>query len=274
MSARSRGYARLLAVAGLTAFVGLVGHACIIPDTYIQVRTTDENSNAVRLVEGIPLDEEAGAACDADTQSCPMAPLTALPSYLDPSQSSFQFCICGEDKLDDNRLGGVLLFAEDADEEEGEARDSLYAALLLDWNPTLGESAFDYVAYRSYLDPRFPLDLYVSSYEFAVIKRPRPFVRSITLQGESGRFDLCNEAGRDISPGMHTLTVMVTDRYWFQTEPTIIDNTDVDVETMPVVLEGVPDIAAGATYDIETYVFQCLEEGDEGCNCVETEASP
>jgi hypothetical protein len=64
---------------------------------------------------------------------------------------------------------------------------------------------------------------------------------------------------------------MVTDRPWFTTEPVAIGTEG--GETMSVTLEGVPDIAAGATYDIESYVFHCYDEASEPeqCNCVETE---
>lgn len=267
MSSSTRTLSLLLAVPLLVA-TALAVHACIIPDTYIQVRTTDENLHGVRIVEGIPLDEPARAACDPNNLACPMPDATGLPHFLDPANDSFKFCVCSENKIDDNRLGGVLFYAEDADEEEGSPRDSLYGVLLLDWSPTLGESAFDYVAYRSYLDARDALDLYFSSYETTIIKRPRPWVRSMTLNDETGHFDLCNGAGRVLAPGDHTLTLMVTDRPWFTTEP-LDGGTETGLDTMAVTLEGVPDISAGATYDIETYVFHCFEEGDEECNCVE-----
>jgi hypothetical protein len=245
-----------------------VGIACIIPDEQIQVLVADVNASPVRFVEGITLDEAARCACSASSCECPMPGVTGIPTYLDPA--TYPFCVCGDNEIDVGRLYGLEVFVEDQDEVEGVPSDSLYAAALLDWDPTLGESAFDYVAYRGYLDPRDPLDLYYSSYE-SPIKRPPPFVRSITLRDATQRFDLCNGAGRPIAPGYHTLSLIVSDRAWFQQESETIDTSDTGesdpLETGPITLDGVPDIAAGATYDIQTYVFVCLEGSDPLCNC-------
>lgn len=241
-----------------------LGLSCIIPDRDIQVRTTDFNLYPVRFVEGIVLTEEARCACDADTCECPLPDFTLLPTFLDPNEH--KFCICKENKFDDNALPGVQLFVEDQDEVDGEPADLLYAAALLDWSPTLGAPAFDYVAYRGYLDPDEPLNLSSShDYENNVIKRPRPYVREIELVAtqvnDEDAFDLCNGAGRPLLPGFHTLSLVVTDREWSKR----VSDTGVEVSQ-----HGVPDIAAGATYDIQTYVFHCLAEGEEGgCECVE-----
>ncbi|MFV8756096.1 hypothetical protein ACNOYE_36555 [Nannocystaceae bacterium ST9] len=264
-----RGWLSLIVIAGAaTAGVAL---ACIIPDTDIYVFSLDENVSPVRFVEGIPLSEEAHCACNKSCE-CPLADQTSLPTFLDPNLDEYQFCICDENRIDENRLPGVLLFAEDQDEFDGEPTDELYAALLLDWSPTLGEPAFDYVAYRSVVDPRQELLRYFSSYE-TPIKRPRPWVRSINMTDSTGRFDLCNGAGKPLSKGFHTLTVIVTDQFWFQTSAGFSDTTESGdtggPEPMGAVLDGVPNIAEGATYDIETYVFNCFEEGEEGCQCAD-----
>lgn len=245
-----------LAMGGVLALV--IGFACIIPDRDIQVRTTDFNLYPVRFVEGIPLSEEAKCDCSAACE-CPLPDLTGLPAFLDPNDARFQFCICSENKVDDGRLPGVFLYVEDQDELDGEEADALFAAALLDWSPTLGVPAFDYVAYRNYLDPGIPLNLSYSSYENVVIKRPRPYVRSIELTLDDA-FDLCNGAGRTLEPGFHTLSFIVTDRDW---------SRRISDEGMEVTNDGVPDIASGATYDIQTYVFQCLAEGDPNCGCAE-----
>jgi hypothetical protein len=238
----------------------MLGLSCIIPDRDIQVRTTDFNLYPVRFVEGIPLTEDARCDCDADACECPLPDFTQLPAFLDPN--AFEFCICMENNYDANRLPGVFLYVEDQDEVDGEPADLLYAAALLDWSPTLGVPAFDYVAYRSYLDPSISLNLApVGSYENDVIKRPRPYVRSIALTFDDA-FDLCNGAGRPLEPGFHTVSFIVTDREW---------STRISDEGMKVTNEGVPDIASGATYDIQTYVFQCLAEGDDGCGCMAIE---
>jgi hypothetical protein len=235
-----------------------VGFACIIPDRDIQVRTTDFNLYPVRFVEGIPLTEQARCDCSATTCECPLPEFTGLPAFLDPSLPTNQFCICSEGKVDEGRLLGTFLFVEDQDELDGEPADFLYAAALLDWSPTLGVPATDYVAYRDYLDPGESLNLSFSSYENLVIKRPRPFSRSIELILD-GAFDLCNGAGRPLEPGFHTLSFIATDREW---------SKRVTDEGMEVSNDGVPDIAAGATYDIQTHVFQCLMEGDPNCKCM------
>jgi hypothetical protein len=268
----SRGVVSLVIVgAATTAAIAL---ACIIPDTDIYVFSLDQNEHAVRFVEGIPLSEDARCACDPNTCECPIADQTSLPPFLDPTVESYQFCICGEGAIDENRLNGTRLFAEDQDEFDGVATDDLYAALLLDWNPTLGVSAFDYVAYRSYVDPSKDLDGYFSSYESQIIKRPRPYVRAINLIDDTSRFDLCNGAGKPLTPGFHTLTVMVTDKPWYRKPSGFADTgddttSDTGPEPMEVEQHGVPDIAEGATYDIETYVFHCFsaEEADPECQC-------
>lgn len=272
MSTRARLFGdRMPAVILAGAAVIGLGLACIIPDRDIQVRTTDINIYPVHFVEGIPLTEEARCACSATACECPMPAFTFVPPLL-ALDTGYSFCICGENSSDPFALQGISLYVEDQDEVDGKPIDALRAAALLDWDPTLGEPAFDYVAYRSYLDPRAPLDLSViSSYESDVLKRPRPFVRSVTLKDGEGRLDLCNGAGRPLDPGFHTLSIMVTDRQWFQRDPAASETSTEGEETpdgMAVVLEGVPDIAAGATYDIQTYVFECLVDG-ETCECVD-----
>jgi hypothetical protein len=246
-----------LAMAGVMALA--VAFACIIPDRDIQVRTTDFNLYPVRFVEFIELTEEARCDCDPNTCECPLPEQSGLPAFLDPSDIDlqFQFCICSEGNIDEGRLQGVYLYVEDQDEVDGKPADSLYAAALLDWSPTLDVPATDYVAYRNYLDPGALLNLSVSSYDTDVIKRPRPYTRSIELDLDDA-FDLCNGAGRPLEPGFHTLTFIVTDREW---------SKRITDEGMEISNDGVPDIAAGATYDMQTHVFQCLAEGDEKCGC-------
>lgn len=264
----------MLALCGAAALG--IGIACIIPDEQIQVLISDVNIYPVRFVEGIPLDESARCACSSTSCECPLPGSPGIPTYLNPDDTAYQFCICSENKIDAGRLYGVEFYVEDQDEVDGEPSDSLYAAALLDWDPTSGDSAFDYVAYRGYLDPRRPLDPWYSSYEQSVIKRPRPYLRSILMRDLTGRFDLCNGAGRPVGPGFHTLSLIVTDRMWFQQEGAVVETTegegdgDGDSLTMPITLDGVPDIAAGATYDLQTYVFRCFEETDENqCGCME-----
>lgn len=251
----------------VAAALGLLGSgvSCLIPDHDIQVLSTDVNRSPVRFVEGIPLTEEARCAC-SESCECPMALATSFPPFLDPEDPAYQFCSCGQNKYDMGRLNGITLFVEDQDEVDGEADDIIRAAALLDWDPTLGDPTSDYVAYRNYLDPEEPLNLVITPYETSVIKRPRPYVRDIGLGDIDGFFDLCNGAGRPVGPGFHTFSIIVTDRPWFRREGASVDSGG---ESMAVVQQGVPDIAAGATFDIHTSVFQCLEEGDDNCDCVD-----
>ena len=264
-----------LAALGLGVVVGgfALANACIIPDRNIQVFTTDINPSPVRFVEGIPLGEDASCAC-GDSCQCPTPDFVGLPTYLDPEDELYRFCICSVPKVDSNRLRGFTLYVEDQDEEDGAAKDDIRVAALLDWDPTYGDPPSEYIAYRSYVDPREPLAPEISYYEGAIIKRPRPYVRSLTLVDTSGRFDLCNGAGVPVGPGVHTLSFIATDRPWFQREAMEV-GTDTGgsdgLEAMPATLEGVPDIANGATYDIETFVFACLSEEDESCSCVDPE---
>ena len=259
--------ASLLAAA---AALGL-GIACLIPDRGVIVLSSDFNLNPVRFVERIPLETETLCACDATNCQCPLPEPTGLPTYLDPELAEYQFCICEGDRVDENSLGNFVLYAEDQDQfEDGSPQDLLYAAALLDWDQTLEASPFDFIAYRAYLDPQQELALApVSPYENP-IKRPRPYVRQLPLGNPDGRFDLCNEAGRTLTPGVHTLSFIVTDRSWTERTPedSMVDGTDEPLVST-VTLEGVPDIAAGATFDIRTYVFTCLAEQDEDCQCAD-----
>lgn len=276
----SEGRARIWRAALVAGAAALgIGIACLIPDRGILVLSSDFNRSPIRFVEGIPLEPEALCACDPVNCQCPLPELPALPYYLDPEVPTYQFCICEGDRVDTKRLPGVTLYVEDQDErEDGSPRDTLYAAALLDWDPTTGESPFEYIAYRRYLDPQSELELIgsISSYENLIIKRPRPYVREIPFNDESigAGFDLCNDSGRAIEPGIHTLSVIATDRFWASSGSDGEMTTGVDDEGpgSVVTLEGVPDIAAGATYDIQTYVFNCFAEGDELCGCDDPDA--
>ena len=253
---------------GLPLCAGVLGLgvACLIPDQLIVVESSDQNPSAVRFVEGIPLGEVANDACGGE---CPMATATALPYFLNPDDPAYQFCICSEDLQDAGQLPGAFLYAEDQDaNNDGSPADLLYAAALLDWDPTTGDPATEYVAYRSYVDPQKELQLAsAGAYQTLIIKRPRPNVRTIPLSFNS-TFDLCNGAGRIVGPGLHTLAIMVTDRPWTVRDPETGDSSDSE---STVTLEGVPDIAAGATYDIQSYVFNCYVEGDVQCGCEDPE---
>ena len=82
----------------------------------------------------------------------------------------------------------------------------------------------------------------------------------------SDRVDLCNDNnGSSAGVGLHTVQFMVTDRPFFRV-------VGEEVERQQC---GVPDIAAGATYAVVNYVFECIdgtsEETADRCDCQEAD---
>ena len=234
--------------------------ACIVPDRDIRVIREDTNESPVRLVEPPPQSQlikcECAGPCeelppeDIAALSCPVPPSTALPHFLDPIDGTqWQFCSCAEGRVDAKRLPGVFFYVEDQDSEDNAAKVDLYGVLLLDW--PAGADPHDYIAYTQALDPLVPLQIKTSTYETEVILRPPPRLREFRVQNlTTGSFDLCNDADKPVTEGYHTLTVLVTDRFWYTYE-------GVDIQP------GVPDLLAGATYDTATYVFHCIEDNPE-----------
>ena len=107
------------------------------------------------------------------------------------------------------------------------------------------------------------------------IERPDPHLKNWTLAGQP-QVDLCNDNdGTPLQPGTHQLRVIVTDRPWYRPVlldaegAVLLDDEGESVLGDPVI--GMPDLAAGASYDTATYVFQCFDGFDmvEGmqCNC-------
>lgn len=265
--------ARGLGARGLLGLVVASG-GCIIPDAGIVVQDEFLNMGAVRIVEPTPVTVRADEDC-AELPSfngCPQVPVS-LPSGL--IRPSSPLCVCLENEGDFTLGGGFDIFVEDPDiDAEGDPKDEILGALFLDMPPD-AEDPGDYLAYINRLPPELPARRF-RAIEVQTIERPDPHLKSWTL-GEQGPVDLCNEDDRvKADPGIHELRLMVTDRPWYR--PLLYDASgeavrDEDGELVydePVI--GMPDLAAGATYDTTTYVFQCydssstLPEGIE-CNC-------
>lgn len=231
--------------------------ACIIPDHEILIEDEFENRHPVKIVERTQLTEDADDACAAAVTGlagCPQAP-TGIAHFFDPAE--YQFCSCdkGSKARDDRPLLRFSIYAEDADRtEEGDPLDELYGAFVLD--STSAIAPHERVVYRMRVNPQVPaLDAAQPAYEDA-IGRPSPALREFSVENENEEVDLCNEAKDvELDRGWHTVQFIVTDRPWFTPE----DGT---------IQEGVPDLAAGATYDTTTYTFFCYhwEEDPEECN--------
>ncbi|MFY0531290.1 hypothetical protein [Nannocystis pusilla] len=176
-----------------------------------------------------------------------------MPHFLNPAYAEkddfdgnitypYAFCTC-PDEQKDNKGFDLVLFVEDQDEEARtrEAKDKIYAALLLDvpqgtWYP------YDFADYLRYYDPERQLDPLETPYKPA--GRRNPQLRQLVVGGDQTGIDLCNGGRTRLSKGFHTLTVMVSDRPWFKP-----DGLARQV--------GVPDMDNGATYDSTHYVFSC-----------------
>jgi hypothetical protein len=232
--------------------------ACILPDRDINIVNEDiQNKHAVKIVEPIELTDDARLACEeaaaeADEEVCPQPGTNPLPHFLDPTIEEYRFCSCDALETHSKKLRETTLYVEDRDEDRDKTPDTLYAAIQLDLNPD-DPNPHLYVAYEYLVNPAIPLSL-DNQLEYQPIKRPDPKLRELKLGTGDRRIDLCNDAGsQPLAPGFHRLRVIVTDRAWF---------VDEDGNSKP----GVPDLAAGATYDTADYVFHCDDrETNDDC---------
>ncbi len=271
-------------MAGVVASAVVVT-ACILPH---RIQATDENRSnrhPVRIVDAMLLPPEADDACIAksmDLDECPQpgqSPETVLPKLLDPNKNvDYEFCSCPEGQRDSRAQNAFAVYIEDRDGADSLNYDILYAALLLDYDPSRPVTE-DIVRYQSYIDPEAevppPLSL---ADEQLPLGRPDPLLRRLQLGNSATRVDLCNASGSGpLAPGLHTLTLMVTDKPWFTEE---LPFEDEDSETGPPTVEtagiqevshpGVPDLANGASFDTVTYTFNCFDHataGELGVNC-------
>lgn len=241
----------------ITAFVALAGvNACILPDRDI-VLSGEYNASPVRIVEPTYLSRSArNGVCERVRAkgSCQrQLSLAPLPHHLSPD--SFPFCRCTQsDRQDPGRLPALRILVEEAD------GDPLYAALLLDSPASQKDPAF-WEYFSAVADPSLqrggrpslppdPSLFWVSEH------RAGGTLKEIVLGGAQG-LDLCNAHPRiRIQSGWHTLTVLVSDRPWFQPEE----------QEGPAY--AIPDIALGATFARTQYSFYCdTETPDDATSC-------
>ena len=133
--------------AGLLAVLGC---ACIIPDTDIDVQPNRTNPGAVRIVQAIAVSAQANESCAQEPgfEVCPVPPDTVVPGLIELENQAF--CVCEGGGRDGNALGGFRIFVEDPDvDEDGAPRDTLIGAFLLDVDPDT-DSLSQFVAYTNY----------------------------------------------------------------------------------------------------------------------------
>jgi hypothetical protein len=238
------------------SLVGLSGAGCILPDRDIVIEGEFANRGAVRLVERFEFGEAVNDECglEAGLSSCPLP-----PDALHPGLLRDDFCICPlVDSFDQNALTSFNIFVEDPDRDpDGAPQDEIRGALVLDLDP-FQDDVKDRVAYRDYLDPQRPAEPDTNSIYKNVIERPDPQLRVLKVfDTATGRVDLCNPPGGSLTPDIHTIHVIVTDRDWY---------TPIGTDGQPGnQQDGIPNLPAGATYDTAVYTFNCGE--GESCNC-------
>lgn len=284
-SARARPVAWAMSLEAALSGCALSGCAlsgCILADKDIEIEDEKiSNRTPVRLVEPVVLSDEAELACDANLEdmrvvTCPQPatdPRDALPHYLDPNyiitsddspSRPWYFCSCAPGQRDDRALS-YTLYVEDQDEKPKtrDPRDPLYGALFLDLPPRT-DAPDKYVDYPRNLNPLAPLDL-AQDIDYRPLYRRDPHLRQLVLGDTDVPLDLCNGGRTVLAPGLHTLTVMVTDRPWFK--------GDLDIPQV-----GMPDLASGATFDTITYIFYChVDSGDDSddstknCTCLDSD---
>lgn len=282
-NARPRALA-LFALAGASA--------CIIPDSRIRVVGDFTNEGAVRIVQPTFITEEADLACADIDDVGGLAACPGVPPGLPTGLLSGSFCTCAAGERDGRAALRFEIYVEDPDvDEEGRPSDDVLGVFLLDVPFGVIEDPTPYVAYGNYLPPDQPAALFTAG-EFPVIERPNPNLRSWTI-GEDV-VDLCNDnqgqpiAGLAAAPspdedppvqtGLHELRLVVTDRPWYR--PPLLDEDDEPMrdEEGEILrgdpMFGVPDLAAGATYDTRSFVFRCYSPvapppGDCSCQAPE-----
>jgi hypothetical protein len=255
----------------------LLGCACIIPDRDIRLEVDEpENGSAVRIIEPTPLAKEMSEICTRpnikdepkpDPTFCQQVRPSPVRSGLLRSPVG-AFCICPSDMHDADAIPSFSIYAEDGDGDE------LYGVFLLDPDP-FSDAPDAAVAYRRYwaagregssVDTELP----------SVGREPVRHWEFRIRRDKRDRVDLCNDSGRGpLTPGLHHLQFMVTDRPFFTPQAFDDEGNPRFENGKPVygnVQEGVPDLAAGATYDTVSYVFECQLPEEVGCTCEENDA--
>ena len=277
---------------------GLIAAACIVPDRGIQFVGGPGNPGAVRILEApaVPaawtqwcLDRDADvyARDEANVEGgtgvfCPAIRPTRSGGLIRDLDGDL--CVCPDGQRDARAPQRWMIYAEDPDLDGDEPADVLYGVLLLDPDPGASRPTAA-VAYENYLQPcgpgtnlespRYleePYDtdddrrLYPVRVEPPIARNEAPQWEFAIDDASNDGVDLCNDDnGTALEPGLHNLQFMVTDRPFFTAERDGLEREQC----------GVPDIAAGATYAVVNYVFECLdgtlEENQERCACEDIE---
>ncbi len=245
---------------------------CILPDQGINIVRDGNNEAPVRFVEPVFLSEFARCACqpescdpddtarhDPDDATCPQPIGSGLPHFMDgDADLQYSFCACAAAGFDPNRLAATQLWVEDQDKD-----DSIFAAAFLDLELAKGDASDPSSNGKEYLratiQPHVPLiDIVSPQVDFREDHPVRElrFTSGFSPTGDEV-LDLCNPPGSPLSPGWHTVTLVVTDLPWASYSSGGIEYS----------LAGEPDVANGATVDTTTYTFKCLSSVDGACDC-------
>lgn len=264
MSARSNG----------AAVVALLGaSACILPDRDIRIESGLDNEEAVRIVQRAPtlaeMDERCNLEKNFDAAYCPQVRRTRASGLIAPAEGDF--CLCPDG--DRRAIASFEVYAEDGPD------DTLYGVALVDPDPS-DEDPQDAVAYKKYTQPGRAGERIDAGEDRAGDRTSPPTGRApvdlwvFPIDDASGNrlVDLCNDADIPLSPGLHTLRFMVTDRPFFRPRNVGFDGepavtADGDPAFGPEQW-GVPDLAAGATYATIDYVFECRDASDPEADCL------
>jgi hypothetical protein len=268
---------------GRLALLSLSACACIIPDRDIQIDPGIDNVSAVRIVERAPDLPEMDELCNVDDlqkaelEYCPEVRKT-LPSGL-VRPSAGEFCVCPAGPRSDRRaVPNFLIYAEDGDRERDRPKDTLYGVALLD--PDLAQdSPNNAVAYENYWEAGRAGEVQAVNHDDDNDRTAAPVGRRVlnlwafpfgnssgSSTAETFHVDLCNDDnGEALTPGLHNLRFMVTDRPFFR-PLALIDGSPVKTSNGKPAYDptqfGVPDLAAGATYAVIDYVFDCVDAND------------
>lgn len=264
-----------------TTLLLLSGGACILPDRDIRIESEDDNESAVRIVQRAPFVAEMDQRCNAEDEDdidlafCPQVRRTLASGLVTPSEGDF--CLCPEG--DRRAIPSFEIYAEDADRRGDSFADTVFGVALID--PSLTDAnPSDAVGYLRYWEPGRAGERVGEADDTETDRtappqgRPAVGLWVFPLDDSTGEreIDLCNEAGRPLSVGLHTLRFMVTDRPFFRPraldlegEPAFEDNGD---PAFGNTQWGVPDLAAGATYATIEYVFECRDPSDPEADCL------
>jgi len=259
--------------------------ACIIPDRGIQFEGGPANPGAVRILKTTQSPAEWSEWCtnrdinedvDEGTSAfCPQVRQTRAGGLMEGSP----FCVCPDGQRDAGAPARWTIYTEDPDLDGDDPEDTLYGVLRLDPDPASEEPS---AAFENYLEACaqgeheekaelatvLPADeddgYFVERVIPSVARNTAPRWAFAIDDAFSDTVDLCNDNnGRPLPLGLHNLQFLVTDRPFFRAA-----RDDSEVERLQC---GVPDVAAGATYAVINYVFECidgsLEENELDCSC-------